>query len=199
VGGEVNLPGPAAGEGNQGLPGTGEREMENDADDAIIVVPDLSVESFPGIKDEGFGGLDDRRTLVADVAGRGVLQRGLLDRGRAEKLAEAIETDLFRDIELEQNVDGARQSKGWGGGFNGFRHSVKDSTVRERMGWAYPSLVDFLIQEGGGMGKIQRFPLAMMAAEQCCYYMLRNLRNDGAECPDGLSRDDLLPTEKRRK
>lgn len=42
MGGEVDLPCPAAGEGDQGLPRAREREMENDTDDTIVVVLDLS-------------------------------------------------------------------------------------------------------------------------------------------------------------
>jgi hypothetical protein len=129
--------------------------MENDADDTVVVVLDLSVEPFPGIEDEGFGGLDDRRSLVTDVAGRGVLQGGLLDCGRAEKLAKAIEADLLGHIELEKNVNGARESKSCGRGLNGFRHPGKNSTALGRMEPGSSSTCRFFFLMPVKLGKIQ--------------------------------------------
>jgi hypothetical protein len=134
VGGEVDLPGPSAGERDQSFPGAREPEMQNDTDDTIVVVLDLSEKLLPGIKDKRLGGLDDRRPFVTDVAGRGVLQSRLLDYGRAEKLAETVEADLLGNIELEKNADGARESESCSRGFNQFRHPGKDSTVLGRMG-----------------------------------------------------------------
>jgi hypothetical protein len=132
MGGEVDLPGPTAGEGDQSLPGAGEREMENDTDDTIVVVLDLSEKPFPCIENERLGGLDDRWPFVANVAWCGVFEGRLLDGRGAEKLAETVETDLLGDIELQKDVNGARESKGLGYGLDLIQHPVKDSPAHGR-------------------------------------------------------------------
>jgi hypothetical protein len=100
--------------------------MENDTDDTIVVILDLSEKPFPCIENERLGRLDDRWPLVANVAWCGVFEGGLLDGGGAEKLAEPVETDLLGDIELQKNVNGARECKGLRHELDLIQHSVKD-------------------------------------------------------------------------
>jgi hypothetical protein len=103
--------------------------MENDTDDTIVVVLDLSEKPFPCIEDQRFGGLDDRWPFVANVAWCGVFEGGLLDGGGAEKFAEPVETDLLGNIELQKDVNGARESKGLRCELDLIQHSVKDSAA----------------------------------------------------------------------
>lgn len=55
-----------------------------------------------------------------------MFEGGLLDGGGAEKVAEPVETDLLGDIELQKNVNGARECKGLRHELDLIQHSVKD-------------------------------------------------------------------------
>lgn len=129
MGGEVDLPGPAAGESDESLPGTGEGKLEDGADDTIVVVFNLAEEALAGFEDERLGRLNHRRTLVADIARSGMFECGLLDGRSTQEVAEAVKTNLFRDVKLKQNMDGPGEKNRFPCGFSKFRHPVKDSTV----------------------------------------------------------------------
>ena len=47
----------------------GKRQLEDQADDAVIVILDLSVKALAAFEDERLERLLDRRTLVADIGG----------------------------------------------------------------------------------------------------------------------------------
>lgn len=139
VSGEVDVPDPAGGEGDEALPVGGEGELEDDGEDAVVVVLDLGAEALAAVEDERFDGFDDGRALVADVAGSGVFERRLRDGGGAEDMAELVEANLFADVELEKDEDGAGERAG--GGRRGWRdlgggrlHPVKDGTGFTRVG-----------------------------------------------------------------
>lgn len=106
--------------------------MKDNADDAVVVVLDLSEQMFAGIENEGFTRLDHGRALVAYVSRRGVLESGFLDGGGTEKLTEAVQANLFGDVELEQDVDRTGEDKGLWRGLDWVRHPVKDSTASIR-------------------------------------------------------------------
>ena len=114
AGGEIDIPDPAAGEADQGVPIAGKGELVKDADDAIVVVFDFAGELLAGIEDEGIGGHDDGRALVADVGGSGVFEVGLLDGAAVNDLLQAVEEDLFADVELDEDEDGAGERGGGG-------------------------------------------------------------------------------------
>jgi hypothetical protein len=103
VGAEVNVPDPARREGDEAVPVAGEGEFEDDGEDAVVVVLDLCAETLAGVEDEGFDCFHDGRALVADVVGRGVLERRLGDGRGAEDLAELVEANLFADVELNED------------------------------------------------------------------------------------------------
>ena len=65
-------------------------------------------EALAGFEDQRLERLDYRRPLVADVAGGRVLEAGFGGAG-AEDLAQFVEADLFADVELDQDEDGAAQ------------------------------------------------------------------------------------------
>ena len=87
------------------LPEKGSSKTE--ADDAVIVVLDFSVEALAAFEDQGLKGLFDRSALVAHVGGS-LLEAGF-GRAGAEDLAEFVEADLFADVELDEDQDGAAQ------------------------------------------------------------------------------------------
>ena len=78
----------------------------------------MGVEALAAFEDEGLDALDDRGALVADVAGGGMLEAGLLA-ACAEDGAEKVEADFFGDVELDEDEDGALESGGRGGGRRG--------------------------------------------------------------------------------
>ena len=93
---------PAAGELHQVVPIAGERQLEHQADHAVVVILDLSVEAFTGFEDQGLDRLLNRRALVANVAGGMVLEAGI-DRPGAKDLAQVVEANLFANIKLDQD------------------------------------------------------------------------------------------------
>ena len=109
---EVGVRGPAGGEFDQLLPVAGERELEDQADYAVVVILDLSGEALAGVEDQGLERLLDGRALVADV-GWGFFETGLGGAG-SDDLAEGVEADLFADVELDQDQDGAAERAGGG-------------------------------------------------------------------------------------
>jgi hypothetical protein len=54
-----------------------------------------------------------------------MLERRLLNRRRAKQVAETIQTNLFRDVKLEQDVDRAREGKRLERGLDWGRHPVR--------------------------------------------------------------------------
>ena len=104
---EVGVGGPAAGEFDERVPVAGEGQLEDEADDAVVVVLDLSGEALAAFEDQRLEGLLDRRALVADVGGS-LLEAGLGGAGW-EDLAELVEADLFADVELDQDQDRSAQ------------------------------------------------------------------------------------------
>jgi len=109
---EVGVRGPAGGEFDQFLPVAGEREFEDQADDAVIVILDLSGEALAGVEDQGLERLLDGRPLVANV-GWGFFETGLGSAG-SDDVAEGVEADLFADVELNQDQDGTAKRAGSG-------------------------------------------------------------------------------------
>src|SRR6266536_2978596 len=99
---------PAAGETDERVPIAGKRQLEDDAQHAVVVVLDLGVETLAAFENQRLDRFDDRGTLEADVSGSGVLEAGLLAAG-AENVAEGVEADLFADVELHQDQDRALQ------------------------------------------------------------------------------------------
>ena len=108
---EVGVGGPAAGKLNERVPAAGERKFENEADDSVVVVLDLALEALSAVEDEGLERFLDGRTLVADVSGSLMLEAGLGGAG-SEDVAELVEADLFADVELDQDQDGAAEGRG---------------------------------------------------------------------------------------
>ena len=104
---EVGVGGPAAGEFDESVPAAGEGKFELEADDAVIVVLDFSGKALAAFERQGLKGLFDRSALVADVGGS-LLETGFGLAGR-EDLAELVEADLFADVELDEDQDGAAQ------------------------------------------------------------------------------------------
>ena len=104
---EVGVGGPAAGEFNECVPAAGEGKFELEADDAIIVVLDFSGEALATFQGQWLKGLLDRSALVAHVGGS-LLETGFGLTG-GEDLAELVEADLFADVELDEDQDGAAQ------------------------------------------------------------------------------------------
>jgi hypothetical protein len=100
-----------------------------DADYAIVVVLDLAVQPFAAFEDNGAGRFDDGRALVANVAGRRMLECRLPDRVSAEKLAKTVQVNLFAYIELQKGVDGAREDGRFGGGLGDIRHPVEENST----------------------------------------------------------------------
>lgn len=132
VRGEIGLPRPSAYERDEPLPWTGEGKLKDDADDTVVVVLDLAMKSFSSFKNERLGGFDHGRTLVADVSRRRMFESGLLEGRSAEKLPQMVETDLFADVELEQDRDSPGEN-GLVGELVRIRHSEKDSTADEEV------------------------------------------------------------------
>ncbi len=106
---EIGVGGPAAGELDEGVPSAGKRQLEFEADDAVVVVLDFPGKALAGFEDQGLKRLLDRRTLVADV-GRGLLEDGFGFAGR-EDGAENVEADLFANVELDQDQDRSAQGR----------------------------------------------------------------------------------------
>jgi hypothetical protein len=105
---EVGVGGPAGGKLDERVPVAGERQLEDQADDAVIVILDLALEALAAVEDERVEAFFDGRTLVADVSGSLMLEAGFGGAG-AEDLAEFVEADLFADVELDQDQDRAAQ------------------------------------------------------------------------------------------
>ena len=87
------------------VPPAGKREFEFEADDAVIVVLDLSGKALAGFEDQRLERFVYGRTLVADVC-RGLLEAGF-GGARGEEFAELVEADLFADVVLDEDEDGA--------------------------------------------------------------------------------------------
>src|SRR6476620_7875116 len=100
--GEVDVPHPAAGQTNERLPVAGKRKLENDADHAVVVVLDLTVQPLATLQHKRLDRLHDGRTLIANVTWRGMLHAGLRDGASADDLAQPCQLDLFTHIELDQ-------------------------------------------------------------------------------------------------
>ena len=75
---KVYLPDPATGQLNQRVPVARKRKLKHDAQDAVIVVLDLALQPFAALQNQRLDRLHDRRTLIAHVARRRVLEGGLL-------------------------------------------------------------------------------------------------------------------------
>ncbi len=99
---EVRVGRPAAGELDELVPVAGERQLEDQADDAVIVVLDLTFEALAAVEDQRVESFFDGRTLVANVSRSLVLEAGFGGAG-SEDLAELVKTDLFADVELDQD------------------------------------------------------------------------------------------------
>src|SRR5712692_4971439 len=104
---KVHIPHPAAAQTDQRVPVPREGQFENHAQHAIVVVLDLSFQTFTTFQNQRFNRLDDRGPLVANVAWSRMLEAGLLEGPRTENLAELIEPDLLAHVELNQHQDGA--------------------------------------------------------------------------------------------
>lgn len=109
--GKVDLPDPAAGEFDEGIPSAGEGELVlvDDAEDAVVVILDGALELLAAVEDEGIEGFDDRGALVDDVSLCGMLDAGGLYGLGLENGAELVEADGFGDVELEEDEDRALQ------------------------------------------------------------------------------------------
>src|SRR5271157_1532383 len=107
---EVRVGGPAAGNLNQVFPGAGKGQLEDQADDAVIVVLDLSLKPLAAVEDDRLERLHDRRPLVADVSRSLMLEAGV-GRARAEDFAQLVEPNLLADVELDQNQHRAAQGR----------------------------------------------------------------------------------------
>src|ERR1700683_5537772 len=97
------------------LPVAGEWKLEDQADNAVIVVLDLALEALAAFEDEWFEAFFDGGALEADVFGGLVLEAGFGGAG-SEELAEFVELDLFADVELDQGEDGTLERSGGGAG-----------------------------------------------------------------------------------
>jgi hypothetical protein len=110
AGGEIDVPDPSAGETNETVPVAGERNFQEKADDAVVVILDLAGQPFAGIEDEGIGGDDNGRSRVTDIGWGGMLEVGLLDGAAVDDPLELVEADLLADIELDKDTDGPDQA-----------------------------------------------------------------------------------------
>src|ERR1019366_5054861 len=102
--GEIGVPNPAAGEADERVPVAGKGQLEDDAQNPVIVVLDLNVKALAAFENQRLDRFDNRGTLEADISGGRVLEARLLAAG-SEDVAQIVESDLFTDVELDQHQD----------------------------------------------------------------------------------------------
>ena len=102
---KVDVPDPAAAQANQRVPVAGKRQLEDHAQDAVVVILDLAFQALAAVEHQRLNGFDHRGPLVADVSGSRMLEAGLLQGAGAEDLAQLVEPDFFANIELDQDED----------------------------------------------------------------------------------------------
>src|SRR5215471_3406540 len=103
VTGEINVPDPMTGHVNEGIPCAGKRELEDDADDTVVVILDHTGETFATFENQRFYGFDDGWPLVSDIARGGMFERRLGESGCSENFTKAIKPNFFADIELKEH------------------------------------------------------------------------------------------------
>ncbi len=108
---KVDVPDPAAAHADQRVPVAGKRQLEDHAQYAVVVILDLTVKALAAVQHQGVDGFDDRRALVADVSGSGMLEAWVLYRTRAKDLAQLVEPDFFANVELDKDEDGPAQRR----------------------------------------------------------------------------------------
>ena len=93
---------------NEFVPVAGKRQFEDDADHAVVVVLDVTLQTLAALEDEGIESLFDGGALVTDVSGSKVFETGI-DGAGAEDLPKLVEANLFADVELDQDQHGSTQ------------------------------------------------------------------------------------------
>src|SRR5262249_52958991 len=99
---KVSVPNPPAGKANQGLPVTGERQLENHAENAVVVVLDLTVEALTAVENQRLNRFHYRGSLVLHVPWGRVFEAGFCRAG-SEDLPKFVEPNLFGDVKLDQD------------------------------------------------------------------------------------------------
>ena len=67
---KVDVPDPAAAQANQGVPVAGKGQLEDHAQDAVVVILDLPFEPLAAVQNQRLDRLDHRRPLIANVGRR---------------------------------------------------------------------------------------------------------------------------------
>ena len=99
---KIRVPDPAAGQLHQLAPVPREGQLENQTDDAVVVILDLSFQAFAGLQDHRLNPLQNGRPLVANISGRGMLEAGL-HRSGADNLAQLVQPDFFANVKLHEH------------------------------------------------------------------------------------------------
>jgi hypothetical protein len=97
--------GPAGGKLDEFVPVSGERQLEEKADNPVVIILDLPGEALAGVENKRLESVDGWRTLVADVSRSLTALEGGLSVSRLEQLADDVETDLFADVVLNEDED----------------------------------------------------------------------------------------------
>ena len=97
---EVRVGGPARGKLDQVFPVSGEGQLEDHTDDAVVVVLDLPGKSLAGLQDDGLDRLGYGRALVADVS-RSLALKGGLRSARGYQATQNVEADFFAHVVLD--------------------------------------------------------------------------------------------------
>lgn len=88
--GEIYVPDPAASEVYQALPITREWQLVQDTGDTVVVVFDLSLETFTAFEDQRFKRSDNRRSLVANIGRRRLLHARLFQGASVDCLLQLV-------------------------------------------------------------------------------------------------------------
>ena len=78
---------------------------------AVIVVFDLALEPLAAFEHQRLHRLDDRRPLVAHIAGGAVLQAWLLNRSGTNQLLQSVQANRLAHVELQQHQHGSAQNR----------------------------------------------------------------------------------------
>src|SRR5208337_585867 len=105
---EVRIPNPAAGKLNELVPIAGKRQFEDHADDAVVEVLDLALQTLAALKNQRLQSFFNRRTLEPDISRSHMFEAGI-DGARPKNTAKLIEANLFTDVKLDQNQDRTAQ------------------------------------------------------------------------------------------
>src|SRR2546430_13484489 len=89
---EIYVPYPPATQADHGVPVARERQLEDHAEDAIVVVLDLGLEAFAAVQDQRLDWFHDRGALIADISRCGMFEGGLFQSACVQELTQLVET-----------------------------------------------------------------------------------------------------------